>query len=474
MCLLELSNISLLWSARPAFSLTDPTVNRFAAPLAVTLFAAAHGSVDFYVTLLQALAPGMTQHLDLPLGRVVALVGIGQLIANGVQPLTGWIMGKRNLSWIMWAGAIIATLPALMGWASGHWTLALLVVVGAFGTGAFHPEGILAAHETSGDKAHFGVPLFMAGGYFFSAAAAPIAIFWVGRFGYRALAWLAIPGLLLALTLYRKDSQKRHSHPSVAIRPRSQRVTRREAGTLSFWPLLFVALFCNTATGLFMAILTSHYDLTFGPDSRVWAGWVLLIIGGLGSLASFFWGSVCRKKERYYLVAFATQLLAGPLFFLLAHASSPALGLAIAFPLSVVSPGAVYPVSVSLVRNASGATQALRAGLIVGGTWGIAALMIMLAGVLIDHGVSTTALVSVSAFSCLLAALLSGWQALAIRKAAQRPVNNANLNCLDALADTTRHRFALLTGRWDYIQRLRRRYQMESSAVASIRASAKR
>lgn len=397
----------------------DRDVNRFSTYLPITLLTIAHGSVDFYVNLLPALAPGMATRLDIPLGRVIALIGVMQLVTNGVQPLVGWIMGNRNLSWIIWCGLILSIFPAFMGYAVGFWSLAFLVVLGGAGTGIFHPEAVLTAHDSGGRHDHLAMPFFMAGGYFLSAAAAPICLHWVDWFDYPALVWFAIPGLIMGAYYFLQHRKSRRNHPSVVIKPRSRRETKREEGRLSFWPLLLVSIFCTGATALFMAILTSHYALTFGEESKLTAGWVILIVGGLGSLASFFWGHICRNRN-YYVAVFITQLLSAPLFYLLAHAGTPMMGVAIAFPLALISPGAVYPVSVSLVRNASGLTQALRAGLVVGGAWGLAALLVMGAGELLDRGVPSSSLVAVCAISCLCTAAVAGFQLLRSRKAAAK------------------------------------------------------
>jgi Arabinose efflux permease len=391
-------------------------VKTLKALLPVTILAAAHGGVDFYGAFLQALAPVVSEHLAIQPGRIVALVGVVGLVTNGIQPLIGLIMGKRNIAWILWGALLLSMLPCFMGFIDSYWLLVILVLGGSLGTGSFHPEGILSAHDSSGEYAHFGVPLFMAGGYFFTAAGAPIAIHWVSWFGLRSLVWFILPGLLLAALLYLNLRRKKAKHPSIVLRPRSQRRTRAIPGGVSIWPLLTVAVFCNIATALFLAIITSHYELTYGPESRTWAGWVMLTIGGVGCLASFFWGHICHKKG-YFLVLLLTQLASAPLFILLARADSPIAGFWYALPLSVISPGSVYPVAVTLTRNASGLTQSLRAGLIVGGTWGLAALVVMAAGVLLDMGVPSWQLVSVSGFSCLVTAVVAGVQLLRGRAA---------------------------------------------------------
>lgn len=377
--------------------------------LPVLLLSIGHGTVDFYLSILQAVAPSLAVFLGLPLGQVVALVGIGSLVSNSAQPVIGYIMGNRNTAWVIWAGVALSLLPTFMGWSSGIVTLAILVFVGAVGTGIYHPEGVLAAHDASGDDAHFGIPLFMAGGSLMSAVAAPVAIYWVEYMGYPSMVILGIPGLLLALVLYLQYHNRRRKHPSVFIRPRSRRITKMEKGRMSFWPLWTVSVCFGIATALVFAILSSHYELSFGPTARAWAGWVLMVLGAGGAAASFLWGSL-SKKYGYYRVVLLTQIVSVPLFVWLAYAGSPFSGFLAAIPLSIVAPGAVYPVSITYSKTASGVTQGLRTALAVGGTWGVAAIVVTMAGWLIERNTDSHKLLLISAAFSVVAVVLAAWQ----------------------------------------------------------------
>lgn len=376
---------------------------------------AGHGTVDFYPGILPAIAPGVAEHLGISIGSVVALVGIGSLVSNGIQPFIGAVMERWNLSWALWVAAVLSTFPSLLGFANGYYALLALVLLGALGNGLFHPEGVLSAHDASGDNAYLAIPFFMAGGGILNALAAPICIQWSSRFGYHALALLALPGLGVALALLLNHDRKKRQHPSIVIRPRSKRITKLVAGGMSFWPLLLVSMFLGVSIGLFLAVISSHYELAFGPAARSWSGWVLMVVGVTGSLASFWWGHMTKKHD-YYKVVLLTQALTVPLFIVMAYAPSPAAGFAAALPLSLFAPGAVYPVSVSLVRNASGLTQSMRAGLVVGGTWGMSALVVMLSGWLLKRGMPSHNLVLISAASSFGALVVAVSQLIANKK----------------------------------------------------------
>lgn len=378
----------------------------------ILLLTAGHGAVDFYIGLLQVVAPGLAAYLGVPIGDLVLLVGMSILLNNIMQPLAGWIMGRRNISWMLWGAVFLSALPTLMGYATGYWSLAALVLLGAIGTGLYHPEGALSAHEASGDKAHLGVPQFMAGGAGVVAICTPLCIKISERYGFPALAWFAVPGIVVGFLFLFQYRHRKRTHPSLVIRPRSKRVTRIQAGTLAFWPLFGVGLGLGVGSGMFLSLLSSHFELLFGPESRSWSGWVLMVIGFAGSLCSFLW-STLAKKRGFYKISLITQLAAAPLFLLMANPSSPEMGFLIALPLSLVSPNAVYPVAVTMARNTAGLTQGLRTSIMMGGTSGLSSIAVMVAGALIGRGLPSRHLVLFIAFCSVVTVGLSLWQLLA-------------------------------------------------------------
>ncbi len=379
------------------------------AAFPILLLTFGHGAVDSYGGLLAAVAPGLAEFLKIPLGDLVMLVGLTSLINNLMQPCVGHIMGRYNLAWTLWLSVAVSALPCFMGWVSGFWMLVPLIVIGGLGTGMYHPEAVLTASDVSGKRAYLGVPLFMAGGAAVYGLFIPIAISVSERYGFPSLAVMILPGLLIAALLAHEYRKLRSAHPSVVIRPRSKRMTQVREGGISFWPLMGIGLCFCIGGGLFYSILASHYELVFGPSSRHWSGWILMVLGIGASLASFMWSWLSRRHN-YYLVAMLTQLAAIPLFILMASPGREWLGLAIAIPLSVVMPTAMHPVGVMLSRNASGSTQAMRTSLMIGMNFGVASIMIMLAGWAIRQGMPSKYIVYFVALCSLVGAALALWQ----------------------------------------------------------------
>lgn len=353
--------------------------------LSLLLYTSGHGAVDTYVSLLQCATPAIAAYLGLHLGDLVILVGVSGLVNNLVQPFVGMLMARRNVGGWLDLMVLLSALPCFMGWSANFWMLALLIILGDIGTGVYHPEAILASDDVAGDKPYLGIPMFMAGGAGILAVATPLSIWLCEAWTPRALALLFIPGACVAAGLMFAWRSRRRQHPSIVNRPRSARRGVHAPNEMSFWPLLLFGILCCMAHGMFLAVFASHYELVFGQAARIYAGWVLMVIGIGCSLASFFWNWL-RMRMRFYVVAMCTQLLAAPLYALLAQPSGPELGILIALPLSLVSPASIHPVSITLSRSAYGLTQSMRASLMVGGTYTISGLTVMGAGWLLRRG----------------------------------------------------------------------------------------
>lgn len=386
-----------------------------AALLPILLLTVGHGAVDSYLGLLQVLAPGLSSHLNIPLGDLVMLVGLAAFVANAVQPFIGHIMGKINIAWALGFSVALSSLPVVMGIVPGYWSLVGLVLFGAIGNALYHPEAVLSAHDAAGSKAYLGVPMFMAGGGGICAAVAPLAVWISETFGFTAILWLGLPGLVIAALLFRSYRRLKSQHPSMVIRPRSKRITKIQPGNVSFWPLLATGICLCVGSGLFLSILTSHFELVFGPTARNLAGWAMMIFGVAGALCSFLW-SAASQRYGFYTVALATQAVAFPLFVLIAFIPSPVVAVLVSIPLGLVAPASVHPMAVALSRNAAGSTQAMRSSLMIGGTYGVAALTTMGAGVLLRNHVASTHLILFVAGCSFVAAALSFWQRRATRQ----------------------------------------------------------
>lgn len=222
---------------------------RFKPYYPIILLTTGHGLVDSFGGLLQVLAPGLAAHLGIPLGQLVMLIGFAALVNNLIQPATGYIMGKRTLAWVLSVAILLSSLPVFMGFAGNIWILSALIILGAAGTGLYHPEAVLSSHDASGDHAHLGIPLFMAGGAAIYAIMTPLSIRITEAYGFPNLLWFLVPCFLVAFLFLIAYRKRKREHPSIVIRPRSKRITTVSQDTISYWPLLATGYSCAWQRG---------------------------------------------------------------------------------------------------------------------------------------------------------------------------------------------------------------------------------
>jgi hypothetical protein len=137
-----------------------------------------------------------------------------------------------------------------------------------------------------------------------------------------------------------------------------------------------------------------------------WGGTALAILGLSGMFGSYLWGYLSARVSAFVLIL-AAQLACAPLYLLLLRADSAA-GLALlSFPTGLCMGGALFPLLATASRRSRQLTPGLRAGVIVGGTWGLASLLPMGCGWLTDYGVTVGQLLHAAVFLILGSAALS-------------------------------------------------------------------
>ena len=117
----------------------------------------AAGLAHFAVDLLNSQRPVLLAYLSVPLGLTNTLIGFISLFytfsASLSQPLFGWLSDRLGARWIAAGGLLwMACMFSLAVISPGKAALVLLVL-GALGSGAFHPAGTVEAAETG--RVHF-------------------------------------------------------------------------------------------------------------------------------------------------------------------------------------------------------------------------------------------------------------------------------------------------------------------------------
>jgi len=341
-----------------------------------------HLVVDMYGGFLLPLIPVLVLRLEVKLSAMTALTGACYIVVNGIQPLAGWLSPRLRGPTLLLVGPLLAGMVALIGTTSSFWVVACLAMIGHTGIGVFHPDGLMAAQAISGSREHLGVPIFLSGGFFGWSVGALLSAQWVNRWGFDGFWVLALlgagaVGLLVLAGLHRKDG----------VAPRRSRDAAGDGDGPHFGLLMALGIGMTSAVTVLFTFLGVDLYARFGSEGVRWAGISLASIGVSGTLGSFLWGYLSARRSPFALIALG-QFAAVPLYLLLINVPTGPPLLALSILTGPCLGGAFFPVVATLSRRSRELTPGLRAGLIIGGTWGVASLVMMACGWATDFDVT--------------------------------------------------------------------------------------
>lgn len=134
-------------------------------PVAVTL-ALAHAANDAYAAFLPPLLPRIMGKLGISIALAATLAMTLSLAASVLQPVVGYLCDRYGRRWFVALGPLCTgAFLSLMGTAPDFWTLILLLLLGGFGSAAFHPPGAsMAARVEEGRGSGLRLSVFSFGG----------------------------------------------------------------------------------------------------------------------------------------------------------------------------------------------------------------------------------------------------------------------------------------------------------------------
>jgi len=362
-----------------------------------------HLLVDMYGGFVAPLIPAFRDRLGVRLSQMAVVVTASQILVNAIQPLAGFVTTRLRWSAFLVLGPALALTLAFLGFAGNFAVLAALILGAHVGIGVFHPDGLMSAHDVSGSRAHVGVPIFLSGGYLGYSLGAWISTQWYYYYHFDGFWLLAAPGVLLLMLIFTTGLAGRGV---VAAAKPPARVAA--GGGIHFAVLLILGIITVSATCVLFTFLTVHLKARWGDEGMKWGGCALAIFGIAGAVASYLWGRLSHSRSLFGLIAVG-QIACIPLYLLLIRANSGPALLALSVPTGMLLGVSFFPLIATAARWSPQLTPGLRAGLIMGGSWGIASLVPMICGLLTEWGVTTGQFLPYMVIPMGLAAALAGW-----------------------------------------------------------------
>ncbi len=353
----------------------------------IASLSAAHFMVDMLGGLLPGFLPIALEHFKIDLGMGVIILTSMSIGCNIMQIPASMLGRETRKPWLLNLGLLMAgliVLLAAMPSTTPVFVLCLLMVIVGAGIAIVHPHGLRGTQHIGKIASSVTTPTFMTGGFLGSAVGPWVSALLVGHFGLKGLYWMIPPVLIILLAL--RLSNVKLAPDDAASSTQKEKERTPETGTAapsvpdapwSFWNLFLIATLLNTGTVTIQALLPSYlvmldFALPFGGFSAM--------LFGIGSaIGSITIGFLVRKHRcaPFVLYGLALGIPTLLVYFLVAKYSAACLLIMLGGLLA----SSCYPLLVSMSRNAEGSLpMSTRMGLIVGGTWGLAGVALLVIG----------------------------------------------------------------------------------------------
>ncbi len=333
----------------------------------------AHITGDLLGGILGAILPALRAHFNLSLSAGLNLIALMGMSCNIFQVVAGHFQTTNSRPWGLSIGLVLACLIPLIGLVPAGYPhfagLAALLIVGGVGVAWIHPNGLRGVHHLHRIPSSISTALFMVGGFAGFSSGAWISGAIVEKAGLPGLAWLIPLGLVMALIV-----------PLSGLRLSTDENTAPAATDphgvpgVAFPHLLTMGVLAALAAVILTTLLPTHLHQLGFPLSI--GGRTVFFFGLGGAAGSLFWGYMAHHKGYGFALRGSLGMGIPILIAYLLLAAKPW-----AFWLLLLASFflyAAYPLIVTLARHSSSCMPlGKRMGLIVGGSWGIAGLVLM-------------------------------------------------------------------------------------------------
>jgi len=343
------------------------------------ILAGAHFLNDFYSHFLPPLLPLVVDKLKLSLTLAGLSATTYSVASSFAQPLFGILSDRTpRSSFSLISPFLTVGFMSLIGVVSSFSMLLVVLAAGGLGAAAFHPQSVSLAGRLSGARKGLGLSIFISGGTIGSALGPLAIVLLVAAVGLERSFVVILPGLAVAVAFLRLRPWFRAptSADGAAGSPLQATLVRRWRPLLLLLGVVVFRSITRFSVVTFLPLLLHERGL-----SIVVGGGALTIFISCEAAGSIMSGHLSDRWGRR-IVIMCTLLISVPLLFLFL-ASSGAVSLALlglaGFAL-MSSNSVVVAAAQELVPGGAGTSSSL----VMGFSWGIASMFLVLVGRLAD------------------------------------------------------------------------------------------
>ena len=365
----------------------------------IILLTFAHLFNDFYAGFLIPLLSYFQTSLHLTITQVSVLPTVLAVFGSILQPVFGFLGDRFDKKHFFVVSGVLCSAIFLSSicFAPNFIVLALMLMIGASGVAAFHPNGAASVAALSDNKSTFVMSIFLMVGCIGLAGAPFVITLIVSLHGFSKLWLLSLPGVILALILIKIPAIPGNQNDNISLSGLKVLFARTS------WPLwiMFLIMFMRsvvvTSFMSFMSILFTEKGISMQKGGIAIS--IFLISGSIGGLIGGYLADRINRK----IVIVGSSIFACPLLLWFLNSSGT---------LSIVLLGAsgmvifaATAINVLIVQRLCPNMASAVSGISMGLVWGSAGLMLPIIGYVADHYSMATSL-GVVAYLAPIAGLL--------------------------------------------------------------------
>lgn len=329
--------------------------------------------MDTYGSILYAILPELRSRFGLSLTKGIVLITIFNIGCNAAQLITGPMRPNKKKALFLYSGVALASCICLLTFVPrgnlAFSLLAVLAVISATGIAVLHPEGLRAVHILKRIPSTISTAVFLNAGYFGFCSGALVSSWLVYRLGLNGLLILFIPGAI-AIYLALKARIR------LAVEKPEKNQSDPDGTNIAFYMLYLMAIpIATTATLIPTLLPTRLNELGF----ELYFGGISLALFGFGGLSgALFWAKMAQSKNKFYCCIWACAMSI-PFLLIFLPLIKYRLASLLLFGCGF-NATAAYSLIVTMARHSTGTNLGKRMGLILGGVWGPASLIVLAFG----------------------------------------------------------------------------------------------
>ena len=345
---------------------------------ALAVLSVGHFVNDTYASLLYPLLPLLATKLQLSPWQVFSLAPLFSITSSFMQPVYGFISDRyTRRSFAVMGPAITATFVSLIGLAPRFGLLAMCLILGGAGAGAFHPQAAAIAARSSRPFRRLGVSIFFSSGSLGLALGPLIIAGIVGATDLSNTYYIMVFGWIASLLLFRFCPPLERlpaAHASHTGRTRQLLDALRKART----PLLILYLITVARTGMQMLVGNYWPFLLKGRGYSVEGTGAVLTAFLLAAAFGSFLGGAFAERVGGRAMNLFSGLLAAPLLMAAPILSGPLSTVCLMVGGFVLM--STMSVNVVLAQEVAPRDTSTVSALMMGSAWGVGALAPVVAG----------------------------------------------------------------------------------------------